>query len=276
MRKLVHSHPIATYFLLACAISWAIWLPLVAMSRGASVPSLRYQHFFGAFGPSAAAFIVAAITTGHRGVMRLGREIAKWHVGMHWYLMAIFGPAALYVVSATGVGLYSGDGIDLARFGQSDEFPMLGLGGVWLVQTLTFGIGEEVGWRGFALPGLQTKHSALTATFMLSIIWAIWHFPTFFYRPGYSNMGLADIFGWYLSLLTGAILLTWLYNSSKGSILIAALFHGSVDVAFTSRLIDARVMTAMGILIVAWAIGVILVAGPASLSLQGKQEIRPV
>jgi CAAX protease family protein len=276
MRKLMRSHPIAAYFVLACLISWTIWLPLVTQSRGASAPSLRYQHFFGAIGPSAAALIIAAISMGYSGVVRLGRDMAKWHVGVHWYLISLFGPAALYVIGATGVGLYSGTGADFSRFGQSDEFPTLGLTGVWLLQTMTFGVGEEVGWRGFALPRLQTKHSALSATLMLSIIWAIWHIPTFFYRPGYSNMSPADIVGWYLSLLTGAILLTWLYNSSKGSVLIAALFHGSVDVAFTSKLMDARIMTAMGVLIVVWAIVVILVAGPANLSMQERQQIRPV
>lgn len=236
------------------------------LSQGMRVTVIPYQHYLGACGPIVAATIVTAISFGSTGIGQLWRRITRWHVALRWYLIALFGPLALYVVSAVGVDLYNGSWPDFSLFGRSDEFPTVGLLGMWLIQTLTFGIGEEAGWRGFMLPHLQTKHSALVATLLLSVFWAFWHIPAFFYRSGYSSMGPGDIVGWFFSLLTGAVLLTWLYNSSKGSILIVALFHGSVDVAFTSRLIDAGTMNTMGALIVVWAVIVIVANGPRTLS----------
>lgn len=241
-------------------------------SQGMLTPVIPFQHYLGALGPIVAAIVITACTTGTSGVRQFGRRFANWRVGLHWYLIALFAPAALYVISAIGIGWYNGERVDFGLFGQSDEFPAVGLFGVWLIQTLTFGVCEEAGWRGFMLPHLQSKYGALSATIVLSVFWAFWHIPAFFYRPGYTSMGPAEIVGWYFSLLTGAILLTWLYNGSKGSILIVALFHGSIDVAFTAKAIDAGVMSTMGALIVVWAIIVILLTGPTHLSRAVRQQ----
>ncbi len=268
-------HPVAAYYMLACALSWAAWFPLVAAHHGFNVPTIPYHHYLGACGPILAAFIVAALSTGRAGVLQLARGMMRWHVSLGWLLIALFGPAVLYGLSAVGTSLFSNTWPDVSQFGRSDEFPGLGVVAVWLVQTLTFGVGEEVGWRGFALPRLQAKHNAFSATLLLTCLWALWHIPAFFYRPGYLSMGAGEIVGWLFSLLTGAILLTWLYNSTKGSILIVALFHGSIDVAFTSNLIDIGVMNAMGVLIVLWAIVVVWRTGPAQLSRVVRQQVMP-
>ncbi|MDZ7336120.1 MAG: CPBP family intramembrane metalloprotease [candidate division KSB1 bacterium] len=89
---------------------------------------------------------------------------------------------------------------------------------LWL---LTYGIGEETGWRGYALPRLQKNHSALSATVILWVFWALWHLSAFFY--------LYDptiVIGFLLGVLAGAIVFTWLYNSTGGSILMVTLLHG--------------------------------------------------
>jgi membrane protease YdiL (CAAX protease family) len=272
MRNFMRQSPVVAFVVLAFALSWAIWLPLAAASHGFAVPVIRYQHYLGAGGPILAAIIITAATSGGAGVVQFVSALTRWRVGFRWYLIALFGPVVLYGISAIGLGLYNGEWPDFRQFGRSDEVPGLNIVAVWLTHTLTFGVGEEAGWRGFALPRLQTRYNALTATIVLTVIWACWHVPAFFYRPGYSGMGVGDIAGWFVSLLTGAILLTWLFNSSKGSILIVALFHGSIDVAFTSKLIDAGVMNTMGVLIAIWAVIVVLVAGPANLSHAARQQ----
>ena len=94
---------------------------------------------------------------------------------------------------------------------------------------LTSGIGEEFGWRGFALHRLQRTHSAVTSSLLVAIAWAGWHLPLFFYIPSYTAMGVRVLPGFFLGLFAGSIVLTWLYNSSGGSVLAAALWHALVQ-----------------------------------------------
>ena len=83
-------------------------------------------------------------------------------------------------------------------------------------------------------------------------------------------MDAAGVAGWFFSLLTGSILLAWLYNESRGSILVVALFHAAVDVVFTSVIASSPVVTAAGALITVWGIVVLIVVGPRWLSRRGK------
>ena len=125
------------------------------------------------------------------------------------------------------------------------------------------------------MPRLQARHSALVASVLLTLGWALWHVPLFFYRSGYTSMGAAGIVGWLFSLLTGAVLLTWPYNESRGSILIVALFHAAVDVAFTSSVASPVAVNVAGALITLWGIAVLIVAGPRHLSKRGKMVSAP-
>jgi membrane protease YdiL (CAAX protease family) len=134
----------------------------------------------------------------------------------------------------------------------------------------SFGYGEEVGWRGFALPRLQARHSALVSSLLLTLGWALWHVPLFLYRPGYTGMGVAGIAGWLFSLVTGSVLLTWLYNGSRGSLLTVALFHAAIDVVFTAESSSPLVVNTAGALITVWGVLVVVAAGPRYLSKQGK------
>ena len=129
-----------------------------------------------------------------------------------------------------------------------------------------------MGWRGFALPRLQNKMNAFTASVILTFFWAVWHIPLFFYRPGFTSLGFAGIFGWIFSLLTGSILLTWLYNSSRASILICAIFHTTIDIAFTADLADKNIVNYMGVLITIWGILTIVIFKPKNLGFTEREK----
>lgn len=77
---------------------------------------------------------------------------------------------------------------------------------------------------------------------------------------------MAGASGWFFSLLTGSILLTWLYNSSKASILICAVFHSTVDIAFTADIADKSIVNYMGFLITVWGILTIVIFKPKNLA----------
>jgi membrane protease YdiL (CAAX protease family) len=257
------------YFVLAYAISWAIHIPLALSGQGLLDVALPAGlHFLGAYGPLLAAFVVTGMTLGTPGLRDLLGRMLRWRVGIGWLLVAVLSPAALFLVSAVIVRAWSSAWPDFGQFGYIAEFPNLGWLAGWIVWTLTFGLGEETGWRGFALPRLQRERSARSATLILGLLWAVWHLPQFFYNY---EMGLFGVVAFTVSILSGALVLTWLYNSTGGSVLVPALWHGALNTAVAgaqgemAALVNAFVILA-AVLIARWA-------GPEDLSRAGKHTV---
>ena len=266
-------HPLLCYFALAYGISWLIWAPLWLPALGVhGLPVLPFHHALGALGPIAAAFIVSAVEAGRAGPCDLLRRMGLWRGQLAWVLTALLGPYALLLLGLLAAAVFEGDAPVLANLGRSSEFPQFSALEFLAYNVVSFGFGEEVGWRGFALPRLQQRYSAWLATLWLTLGWAIWHAPLFLYRPGFMGMGVAGVIGWLFSLLTGAVLLTWLYNESRGSLLVVALFHAGVDVAFTSDASSPIVINSAGALITLWGIAVVLVVGPRRLASQAEHS----
>lgn len=262
---------LVAFVALAYSISWLIWMPLWLPAFGfEGLSALPFHHALGAFGPLFAALIVTARIGGRRALAGLlGRTFLP---GPRLWLTAaaVVGPFLLLGVGLAVASLWGGPPFDLATFGRSSEFPAFSALGFLAYNIVTFGIGEEAGWRGFALPWLQSRFSALTATAILSVIWACWHLPLFAYRPGYVGMDIGGIAGWLVSLATGAILLTALFNASKGSILAVALFHAAIDVAFTSRGLSPIAINLSGAVITLAGIAVVVVFRPDNLWPEGR------
>ena len=187
--------------------------------------------------------------------------------------IALFSPFLLAILASVINHFVNNNPIILTGLFTTKEFPNFNLLTFFIYNLLFFGFGEEVGWRGFALPRLQFKMNALTASIVLTVFWALWHLPLFFYRPGYTTMDIAGIFGWVFSLLTGSILLTWLYNSSRASILICAVFHSTIDIAFTTDLADKSIVNYMGMLITVWGILTIIIFKPKNLAAVEREKI---
>ncbi|MEO8452108.1 MAG: CPBP family intramembrane glutamic endopeptidase [Gemmatimonadota bacterium] len=268
--EMILRHPLPTFFTLACAISWLIWAPLWLPRFGVhGLPVVPFHHALGAFGPIAAAFIVSRVEAGRAGPADLLRRMGLWHNRTTWLAVALCGPFAMLAVAILAAWLLGAASFSRLGFGVSSEFPQFAALGFLVYNVLTFRYGEETGWRGFALPRLQARHGAFVSSLLLTAGWALWHVPLFLYRPGYVVMGVAGILGWLFSLLTGAVLLTWVYNESRGSILVVALFHATVDVAFTSNASSPFIVNAAGTILTVFGIVVVLVAGPRYLSRKG-------
>ena len=106
---------------------------------------------------------------------------------------------------------------------------------IW-VGAISYGIFEEIGWRGYALPKLQERYNPLTSTIILAVGWAIWHTPMFFYR-----FSIDILFGWLYGLFLGAIVLTFIYNSSGGSTLATILFHISNNICWLFNIAEIQI-----------------------------------
>jgi uncharacterized protein len=263
---MLYRYPLLFFFLLSYVISWSIWSPLLLAKQGIiSYQPPQYLHLLGSLGPALAALIMTRVCSGSIGVRDILRRMFNWRVAIRWYAIALL-PFLLFF----GAVLFTGwNSWKPQSFGHSDEYPELSALVYGVASILFYGWGEETGWRGFALPHLQTHHSALKATIILSFGWALWHLPLFGFISGFSRMGIGGIFGWYFSLLTGAIILTWLMNSTGGSIPIAAIFHGTMDIVFVSPAAPS-VTNILGALITVWGIAVLSIAKPKYLSATGK------
>ncbi|MBP6825569.1 MAG: CPBP family intramembrane metalloprotease [Saprospiraceae bacterium] len=261
------------YFVLAYGISWLIWLPLWLPYLGISgLPALPDQHYLGSYGPALAALIVLYVTRGKEGVRGIWGRVFLWRVAPVWYAVVFGGMFLLFIAGALIAQEVNGQAFTLHGFGVNREFPALNMMGYFLMNLLTFGFGEEIGWRGFALPELQRRFNALWSTLILTLFWAAWHTPAFFYRPGYSSMGAGDIAGFFFSILTGSVVLTWLYNSTKGSILIVALLHAMVEMIFVSDNITPEISMYEGMLFMLAAIVIVFWTKPMHLSRLPRQQ----
>lgn len=230
---------------------------------------MPFSSLLGAFGPTLAALIVVAVVWGRRGLGRLLRRALIWRVSPGWYLFVLFWPPLLVPAGGAIVSLFGGATPDYAAPPVLELYPLppeITDVGPWpllpfiFLQNVLIGsaMGEEIGWRGFALPRLQARMGALAASVVLGIIWGFWHLPLYL-TPGHP---LSDVFlGWTLLAIVGdAILFTWVFNHTRGSLLLALLFHASIA---TAGLFVATVERAVVVeLVLRWVlVGVVVVVG---------------
>jgi uncharacterized protein len=187
-------------------------LPLVAVAQGwISYPVPFALHYLAAFGPMLAAVIVAGLLEG-RSVVKLLLKKLFQPVPSAWLFFAVGFSLLLFIIALVLNRVITGIWSDLRLLGEVDYLPYLGFPAALVVWLITFGLGEEVGWRGYALPRLQKRYSALTATFILGVLWTFWHFPAFFYRDTYMAMGfLMGLPLLFFSILAASVVFTWLY-----------------------------------------------------------------
>jgi membrane protease YdiL (CAAX protease family) len=208
------------FFILAYLISWSIGIPL-ALSHQGIIPQILpvWTHYLVAFGPMFSAMIVTGFSRGFQGIKDLGESMVRWACPRWWFVA--LSPLLLGLIVLFLQNIFTGDNLHFWELGSVNFLGQLGLLALplWI---FTFGFGEETGWRGFALSILQKERSAFSATMILAGFWALWHLPQFFYVY---EVSFATI-GWLVSLIAGAVFLTWLYNSSRKSILMVALRHG--------------------------------------------------
>ena len=204
MRK----HPLIAFFVLAYLLTWWTY-PLLKFSPLLGIPGL--------FGPALAAIIMAAVTDGKSGVKALLSRAVLWRVGLRWYVIALGLPTVLALVTAGLNYLLRSSDIQAGRVGVLD----------FVVFVLV--VGEELGWRGYALPLLLEKRSAVTASLILGLMWGIWHLPTFVI-PGTPQYGL-PFAAFLLLTIEYSILMTWVFLHTRGSVLIATLFHGAINLS---------------------------------------------
>ena len=228
-------YSLVAFFLLAFAIAWGFWIPAALAARGMlSFPfPATLAGVLGAWGPSLAGIIVTAAFDGKAGLRTLFKRLAVWRAGFQWYLFVLTWPAVLSLLTSGIAMLLGSPAPDFAHPLVTTEYPAppeaFGAGFlpllpmVFVIQVFGSSLGEELGWRGFAVPRLQARQSALLSSLILGIVWGLWHLPRN-WTPGvpFDVVSL----GWLvLGLALNAVLYTWVFNNTRGSLVPMILFH---------------------------------------------------
>ena len=214
--------PLIWFFVLCFAITWgvgALFLTLPdLMARVFGEMSLENPLFvLAVWGPTLSAFIVTGVTEGKGGMKRLLKRLLPGRARVHWYLFAVFAFPACSILINLSIGRPSG----LFETSMNSLFSFL------LVNLITGPLGEEFGWRGFALPRLLRSFSPLVASLILGLIWGVWHLPSFFFSELPQGSISLPIF--VLGALSLSIIITWMYLHVKGSVLFSILLHYTVN-----------------------------------------------
>lgn len=229
MKNLIKRHPIIAFFILAYLITWSLEIPAVFFPGWPGILT-----FLNNLGPAISAMIVVGMVAGSEGVRQLLEPLRKWRVGINWYFIVLLGPALSMIISIILYGLMgSGNGMsDVINFFLLFGKQILPLILIFFYQFIIIW-GEEIGWRGYALPKLQQKMHPIIASVLLGLLWGFWHLPLFWFAGFvHQQMGLPFFI---LATVGYSMLYTWIYNGTRGSLLMMCLLHATnnTTVSFT-------------------------------------------
>ncbi|MFW2403640.1 MAG: CPBP family intramembrane glutamic endopeptidase [Gammaproteobacteria bacterium] len=228
----LRSRPLLSFYVLAYGFTWAIGVPLLLSRRGfidADLPHLLEP--IAAFGPFVAALIVMRALDGRNGVRNLFDGLLRWRAGRGWLALSVLSTPLLLLLalggaSAMGSGEENGSSRLTELWSAAGLFELIVVGG--LLQSL----GEEPGWRGFAVPTLRERFGPLLATLALWPVWLCWHLPFFLSRPAF---GWPQWIGFSIGILSAAIWLTLLRDKTD-SILTCVAWHALANICRNTAL----------------------------------------
>jgi len=222
MSAFVKKYPAISLLVLAMIFGFA---PALIVSAGLLSPAWMQ---LGALSSSLAAVVLVLIEGRKGGLRELLSRALIWRVGIQWWIFALFFMIVPSVASLYLYHLLGGPAVDW-----SGLQPLYKVVPMFIFLTIAAGIGEEFGWRGFLLPRLQTRHNALVSGLIVGVAWATWHVPLFFikgtsqYEQQLEAGLLPAILGYAVFVIVQSVQFTWLFNNTKGSVLLAAVFHGA-------------------------------------------------
>jgi uncharacterized protein len=211
---------IVKFFFFTFAVTWACWIPVVLKPSSFPASLSSALWLLGVFAPSLVALGLTAWNEGSTGVHALLRRIAHWRVKARWYFFAVSYMAAIKLSVALAHRLALGA---WPHLGNEPAVVML----MAILFSTPVQSGEEVGWRGYALPRLAQRMGFARGSMLLGVIWACWHLPQFFVLG-------ADTYGqsfpiWAAEVTALSVAIAWLYAHSNGSLLLTMLMHAAIN-----------------------------------------------
>jgi len=229
---------IVYYFSLVLLIDGLAYAPWVLASYG-MFPSdlISVSVILGGVSPTIAALVAARLEFGRGGAEYLFSQFARKGFSKLWFLMPVLLPLVLAVCSVLlwtiAGGKYT---LDLTKL---HEFPPI------LITSFLMNMWEEIGWRGYSLPALQKKYSALASSLIVGVFWALWHWPHFAVKDSIMAVNYHNFLWFAIFTLFYSVSYTWLYNSTKGSLFIVSLYHASTNAANTILFVEASIASSI-------------------------------
>jgi len=255
----IKRYQILLFFILTLVLSWVIWIPAAIVKLQGETSILAPEGFIGGIArwmPGLVAIILSFLVFGKIGVSKLFQAVKIWRVALFWYIFALFFQIFIF---------YLGKTLD-ALLGNSYEVvsPLNSVYGsqaalmapIVILFAVPGAFAEELGWRGYALPKLQNKLNALLSSIVIAIFWGAWHIPLLIY---FGDLGTNDFAGFLLAVadfIPVAIIYTWIYNNTKGSLLLVTLFH--IGQQLSNNLLG--VLPTYSDEILAWIVAIAIVA----------------
>jgi membrane protease YdiL (CAAX protease family) len=227
MKNTISKYPLISFFVMAIVLSWIAVAPLLLSP---TLPKEPFMILGALAGPTLSAVIVIAVIEGKAGLGTFFKRYIQWRAGIVWWLIVLFGILIALNVVATFI---------LGPSILTEFFKNFGLILPTYLIALIAGVilgplGEEPGWRGFALPRLQARYGPIVGSLILGVLWALWHAPG--YLGGWMESAVPALLVYCIGF---SILATWVYNNTRGSILLMILLHSSSNAAIS---VGARVL----------------------------------
>lgn len=206
LRQLVRAHPVIAFYALAFPLSWRAYLVALFHPGG--------EMGLDPYGPLIAAVVVTALGGGVDGLKSWARTLLRWRAAPSLYAFALLVPL---LVTLLGIGANVALGATPPPAGTWASWPSL-LVVFPLVMVLGGPLGEEPAWRGLALARVAERRPMLQASLGVGVVWFAWHLPLLLARSGEVLPGL-------LGILSASVVFGWLYQQSKGVVLLPLLMH---------------------------------------------------
>lgn len=256
LKAFLKRQPLISMYIIMLLLAWSVMIPQALYSQGLiSSPLPLWLELLTGWAPGIAAVLVSAVAAGRSGVRNLLGRFLIWRVGFQWYVLALF---LLAAVILGGIGLHVLFG------GAMPSIPAAGapLWQIALIFIVTVLAGvlintEEIAWRGFALPRLQSRYNPLVAVVLLAIPEVLLHLPLFWVRenPFYHNVGVF----WFSAFSVAALFIyAFIFNKTKGSLLIVTLLHASQN-AWANLLSDNTVGPFQYTVALLWMVAIALI-----------------
>jgi membrane protease YdiL (CAAX protease family) len=261
------------YFLIAIGFSWLFWIPAAFVDENILESPWVILLYIGGLGPAIGGILLTYLNDDKESRKEYWRRVIDVRrISAKWYLAILL---AYPLITALLAIVENGQLQVTETFRELLTQPARVI--IFAIYIFIFGpLPEELGWRGYALDGLQNRMNAVLASLLLGAVWALWHIPLFFMKGTYQNelgFGSAAFWRFMVFATVVSIFFTWIYNNNQRSTLSAALFHFSIN--FTGNILEASEEMDLHriILFVVAALIVVLFYGANDLAKKPKETL---